>query len=78
MGFSWRRSYKKRVVERLAQIKQAAKDAQIPVFYSPHYYLEGEYQSWKHLNVVEKVMFERKMFNTGTWGAKFHPKTTTR
>lgn len=62
------------VVEKLSRIKQAAKDAQIPVFYSPHYYTEGEYQSWKHLNVVEKVMFERKMFTTGTWGAEFHPE----
>ena len=65
---------KNRVVERLERIKQVAKDAQIPVFYSPHYYSEEEYQSWKHLNFVDKVMFERKMFNKGTWGAEFHPK----
>ena len=60
------------VVNKLQRIRQAAKDVQIPVFYSPHYYTEDEYQSWKHLNFVDKVMFERRMFNKGTWGAEFH------
>ena len=62
------------VVDRLDRIRQAAKEAQIPVFYSPHIYSDAEYQSWKHLNFVDKVMFERKMFNKSTWGAEFHPK----
>ena len=62
------------VVEKLQMLKQAAKEANIPVFYSPHYYTEEEYKKWKHLNFVDKVMFERKMFNKGTWGADFHPE----
>ena len=62
------------VVDRLERIRQAAKEAQILVFYSPHIYSDVEYNSWKHLNFVDKVMFERKMFNKGTWGAEFHPK----
>ena len=54
------------VVKKLVSIKQAAKEANIPVFYSPHHYTENKYKTWKHLNVVEKVMFERKMFTIGT------------
>ncbi len=61
------------VVKKLVSIKQAAKEANIPVFYSPHHYTENEYKTWKHLNVVEKIMFERKMFTIGTWGVDFHP-----
>ena len=64
---------KYKVVEKLQALKQVAKEVRIPVFYSPHYYTEDEYKNWKHLNFVEKVMFERKMFNKGTWGSDFHP-----
>ena len=60
------------VVKKLQALKQVAKEVKIPVFYSPHYYTEDEYKNWKHLNFVDKVMFERKMFNKGTWGADFH------
>ena len=62
------------VVEKLRLLKQTAKKVGIPVFYSPHYYTENEYKTWQHLNFVDKVMFERKMFNKGTWGADFHPE----
>ena len=60
------------VVEKLKQLRKAANEMGISVFYSPHYYSENEYQNWKHLNFVEKVMFERKMFTKGKWGAEFH------
>ena len=61
------------VVENLVKLKNAANEAGIPVFYSPHYYTEYEYKNWKHLNHIDKVMFDRKMFLKGTWGAEFHP-----
>lgn len=63
---------KYKVVEKLQALKEIAKEVRIPVFYSPHYYTEDEYKNWKHLNFIDKVMFERKMFNKGTWGADFH------
>ena len=59
------------VAKKLERLISAAKDVGMLVFYSPHYYTENEYQTWKHLNFVEKVMHERKMFNKGTWGADF-------
>ena len=63
---------KYKVVEKLQALKEIANEVKIPVFYSPHYYTEDEYKNWKHLNFIDKVMFERKMFNKGTWGADFH------
>ena len=63
---------KYKVVEKLQALRQIANEVKMPVFYSPHYYTEDEYKNWKHLNFVDKVMFERKMFNKGTWGADFH------
>ena len=60
------------VVEKLKQLRQTAKKVGIPVFYSLHYYTENEYKTWKHLNFINKVVFEKKMFNKGTWGADFH------
>ena len=62
------------VVEKLNLLRQTAKKVGIPVFYSPHYYTENEYKTWQHLNFVDKVMFERKMFTKGTWGADFLPE----
>lgn len=62
-----------KVVENLVELKKTAKELGIPVFYSPHYYTENEFRTWKHLNPIDKLMFERKMFNKGTWGADFHP-----
>ena len=63
-----------KVVENLVELKKTAKEVGVPVFYSPHYYTENEFKTWKHLNPIDKLMFDRKMFNKGTWGADFHPE----
>lgn len=60
------------VVNKLKGLIAKAKGAGIPVFYSPHYY-DKEYAAWKNNNFIDNVMFERKMFNRGEWGAEFHP-----
>ena len=64
---------KNNVVENLVKLRNAATEAGIPVFYSPHYYTEHEYEHWKHPNHIDEIMFDRKMFLKGTWGAEFHP-----
>ena len=61
------------VVPHLIQLRAAAKSAGIPVLYSPHYYSDDEYDAWRHLNPIDKLMFDRKMFRAGTWGSEFHP-----
>ena len=63
---------KNNVVQKLQQLI-LAKSIRVPVIYSPHYYTDEEYQNWKYLNFVDKVMFERKMFQKDSWGAEFHP-----
>ncbi|MDA1215570.1 MAG: cysteine hydrolase [Chloroflexi bacterium] len=59
------------VVNKLKNLISKAKGAGIPVYYSPHYY-DKEYADWKNLNFIDNVMFERKMFTRGEWGAEFH------
>lgn len=60
------------VVNRLKNLIAAAKSAGIDVVYVPHYY-DKEYTAWKNNNFIDTVMFERRMFESGKWGAEFHP-----
>jgi nicotinamidase-related amidase len=60
------------VVNRLKSLIAAAKSAGIDVVYVPHYY-DKEYTAWKNNNFIDSVMFERRMFESGKWGAEFHP-----
>lgn len=64
---------KNRVVEHLVALKEAAERAGIPVLYSPHHYSDHEYGGWRHLNTIDKVMFERRMFDVSGQGAEFLP-----
>ena len=64
---------KNQVVDKLKALTAKAKAAGVTVFYSPHYY-DKEYREWKNINFIDSVMFERKMFNRGGWGAEFHPE----
>jgi nicotinamidase-related amidase len=64
---------KNQVVEKLEALISKAKEAGVAVVYSPHYY-DKEYNAWPNVNFIDRVMFERKMFNRGTWGADWHPK----
>jgi nicotinamidase-related amidase len=63
-----------KVVEHLVKLRVRANEVGVPVVYSPHYYTDEEYKSWSHLNPIDKLMFERKMFRKGSWGAEFHPQ----
>ena len=60
------------VVSKLKQLVAAAKKADVPVFYSPHYY-DKEYQAWQNNNFIDTMMFDRRMFTRGEWGSEFHP-----
>lgn len=65
---------KNRVVEHLVALKRAAERAGLPVFYSPHYFDAREYAEWRHLNPIDRVMFERRMFDVSGEGARFLPE----
>ena len=60
------------VVGKLKELIAKAKEAGVAVVYSPHYY-DKEYQAWQNVNFIDQVMFDRKMFDRGGWGADWHP-----
>lgn len=61
-----------RVVDKLKALIAKAKAAGIPVVYVPHYY-DKEYEAWHNVNFIDRVMFERRMFERGKWGSDWHP-----
>ncbi len=64
---------KHKVVEKEKTLKALAMKIGIPVFYSTHMYTPNEFENWKSLNGIDKIMFENKMFAQGTWGHDYHP-----
>ncbi len=63
------------VIENLQRVIAGARAKGIPVFYGPMAYTEEDYAS-EHLQKrsgINRMMFEMKMFQAGSWGADFHP-----
>ncbi|MDQ3051638.1 MAG: cysteine hydrolase [Bacteroidota bacterium] len=79
-GAAW--DLTKKVVEMnnvVANIKQAVEGARqsgIPVFWGPMAFTEEDYANEKlqRKSGINRLMFERKMFLAGSWGADFHPE----
>jgi nicotinamidase-related amidase len=67
---------KNAVVGHLVALKAATERAGIPVFYSPHYFSDHEYAGWRHLNTIDRIMFERRMFDVSGKGAEFLAELT--
>ncbi len=63
---------KHQVVDKLKTLIAKAKAAGVAVVYSPHYY-DKEYQAWHNVNPIDRLMFDRKMFERGKWGSEWHP-----
>ncbi len=61
------------VLDKLIALRQAAREVAMPVFYSPHYYSDHEYDQWCHLNPLDELMFSRRMFDSALPGSEFHP-----
>jgi nicotinamidase-related amidase len=64
---------KHNVVEKEKILKALAKEIDIPVFYSTHMYTKQDFANWKSLNGIDKIMFDIRMFEQGTWGHDYHP-----
>jgi len=62
------------VVEKLRRLRAAAADGDVPVFYSPHEYRDAEYEEWEHLNTIDQIMFDTRMFDVAGDGADFVPE----
>ena len=66
-------------VPHMLQVLNAARQAKLRVFYAMHRrYRPGDYESWKYIAPIQKVAWQRKVFELGTWGsdirAEFEPR----
>lgn len=62
------------VIEKLVTLRDAARAGGVPVVYSPHYYEDDEYDSWQHLNTIDEIMFETRMFDIDGDGSDWVPE----
>jgi ureidoacrylate peracid hydrolase len=63
------------VVGHLKRAIEGARQRRIPVLFGPMAYTEEDYaqRALQQRSGINRVMFERKMFLAGSWGADFHP-----
>jgi ureidoacrylate peracid hydrolase len=63
------------VVENLKHAIEGARERGIPVLFGPMAYTEEDYaeRALHRRSGINRIMFERKMFLAGSWGADFHP-----
>ena len=64
------------VVEKLRRLREAAREGDIPVFYSPHLYEDDEYEEWQHLNSIDQIMFDTRMFDVDGDGSDWVAERT--
>ena len=58
-------------VPHMLQVLDAARKAELPVFYALHRrYRPGDYETWKYIAPIQKVAWQRKIFEHGTWGGE--------
>lgn len=62
------------VVEKLEALKHAAREGSVPVFYSPHYYDDDEFESWEELNGIDQEMFDAEMYHRDKEGSNIIPE----
>lgn len=64
-----------KVVENLKRVIEGARSRGIPVLFGPMAYTEEDYaeHALHRRSGINRIMFERKMFRAGSWGADFHP-----
>ncbi len=63
------------VVGHLKRAIEGARERGVPVLFGPMAYTEEDYaeQALQRRSGINRLMFERKMFLAGSWGADFHP-----
>ncbi|MEZ3118077.1 cysteine hydrolase family protein [Halobaculum sp. MBLA0147] len=62
------------VVEKLVSLREAAREGNVPVIYSPHEYTDDEFDSWQKLNTIDQIMFDTRMFDADGTGSDFVPE----
>ncbi len=63
------------VVANLKRVIEGTRQSGIPVLFGPMAYTEEDYadEQLQRKSGINRLMFERKMFLAGSWGADFHP-----
>ena len=63
------------VVVHLKQAIEGARQRRIPVLFGPMAYTAEDYENeeLQRRSGINRMMFEKKMFLAGSWGAEFHP-----
>ncbi|MDP8958184.1 MAG: cysteine hydrolase [Actinomycetota bacterium] len=63
------------VVGHLQEAIEGARQRGVPVLFAPMAYTREDYedQELQRRSGINRIMFERKMFLAGSWGADFHP-----
>jgi len=55
----------------MLQVLTAARKAGLRVFYALHHrYRPGDYETWNYIAPVQKLAWQRKVFEHGTWGGE--------
>jgi nicotinamidase-related amidase len=62
------------VLENLTRLLAGARERRMPVFFCPMSYTDEDFTTWRHLSGIHREMFEKRMFEAGSWGADFHPQ----
>ncbi len=64
------------VVGHLRQVIEGARERHIPVLFAPMAYTVEDYENeeLQRRSGINRMMFEKKMFLAGSWGADFHPE----
>jgi ureidoacrylate peracid hydrolase len=61
-------------VPHMKQVLDAARDADIHVFYALHHrYRPGDYETWTYIAPIQKAAWSHRTFEDGTWGGELHP-----
>ncbi len=59
-------------VPHMLEVLTAAREAKLPVFFAMHHrYREGDYENWKYIAPIQKLAWNRRTFEFGTWGGEF-------
>ncbi|KAK9328283.1 Isochorismatase-like protein [Lipomyces starkeyi] len=59
-------------VPHMQHVLKAAREAKLRVFFAMHHrYRAGDYESWKYIAPIQRLAWQRKTFEYGTWGGEF-------
>ena len=62
-------------VPHMFEVLNAARKAKLRVFYALHRrYRPGDYETWKYIAPIQKLAWQRKTFEYGTWGGEIRPE----